>query len=393
MHEVSPAHTCASSPGAESAAEGTAVPRVAILADDLTSAGDGAAPFRAAGFPARIGLADPDDVARAGGVAAFDLDTRGRTAEVAGAVTGAAARAVAGADVIVKTVDSTLRGHLAVEIEAALTASGRTTAVIAPAFPAQRRTTVGGVQLLGGRPVHETAFAHDPVRPVRCADLTVLIPGAVRGGAGARLVLADASSDRDLDELVAAVPDPGKVLWVGSPGLAAALARRLGPGPGSPSPASPPARRRVLVVVGSLHPAGREQAARFAARDTGARVCVTDPAAVERTRRELSGRGCALLHGPEGRTARSVPDTLARAVVALAAHDAFDALVLTGGETARAVLLALGVREMELLGEPEAGIALGLLDSPRRLPVALKAGGFGDPDTLRRLAGLMGSPE
>ncbi|MGW7363483.1 four-carbon acid sugar kinase family protein [Streptomyces sp. NPDC054841] len=398
---------------------GTARPRtVAILADDLTSAGDGAAPFRAAGFPARISLAGPDH-GPATGVTAIDLDTRTGPADVAAALTARAATALSGADVVLKTVDSTLRGHLAAEIGAALTAlaaSGRRTAVIAPAFPAEGRTTVGGVQLLAGRPVHETAFAEDPAHPVRCADLTRLIPGAVRADlvapqertvsrgrtvspgrtvsrllGTAPLVLADAACDEDLDALVAAVPDPGQVLWVGSPGLAAALARRLGPGPGSPAPEGDirSSRPRVLVVVGSLHPAGHEQSARFATRESGALVPVLDPAAVDLAERELAARSRALLHGPDVRTEHSVPQALARAVVALASRDAFDALVLTGGETARTVLLALGARDLDLVDEPEPGIALGLLDHPRRISVALKAGGFGDRDTLRRLTDLI----
>ncbi|MGW2562730.1 four-carbon acid sugar kinase family protein [Streptomyces sp. NPDC001514] len=406
--------------------------RIAILADDLTSAGDGAAPFRAAGFPARIGLAASTDAtepvtavgvtavgASQAGVTAVDLDTRVRPAAYAAERTAAASAMLADADVLLKTVDSTLRGHLAAETAAALAASGRRTAIVAPAFPAEQRTTVGGVQLLAGRPVHDTAFAHDPMHPVRCADLTELFPGAVRVGGPAatvrrslvgaeRIVLADAASDRDLDALVAAVPDPGQVLWVGSPGLAAALARRLGPGPGngqgpgghvpgrgadagrdadalSPAP-------RVLVVVGSLHPAGREQAARFAARGgKDALVPVADPAAVVRAEQALVGRGRALLHGPDARTADSVPLALARAVVELAVRRTFDALVLTGGETARTVLLALGARTVDLVGEPEPGIALGLLDHPLRIPVALKAGGFGDRDTLCRLTDVMTS--
>ncbi|WP_351224711.1 four-carbon acid sugar kinase family protein [Streptomyces sp. NPDC002133] len=388
--------------------------RIAILADDLTSAGDGAAPFRAAGFPARIRLSDEagkpaeepaeatsDATAAATGpgVTAVDLDSRVRPAAHAAERTAAAAAALAGADVLLKTVDSTLRGHLAAETAAALSASGRRTAVIAPAFPAEERTTVGGVQLLAGRPVHDTAFARDPLHPVRCADLTKLFPGAVRAGlaslpAAERLVLADAASDGDLDALVAAVPDPGQVLWVGSPGLAAALARRLGPGPGGLLPAgdAPSPAPRVLVVVGSLHPAGREQAARFAAvGGTAALVPVTDPAAVVRAEQALAGRGRALLQGPEVRTADSVPEALARVVGRLAARQAFDALVLTGGETARTVLLALGARTVDLSGEPEPGIALGLLDRPRRIPVALKAGGFGDRDTLCRLTDLLRS--
>jgi D-threonate/D-erythronate kinase len=80
---------------------------------------------------------------------------------------------------------------------------------------------------------------------------------------------------------------------------------------------------------------------------------------------------------------------LARTTARLAQARAFDALVLTGGETAHAVLLALGVRSIELAAEPEPGIPLGLLGGSHRLPVVIKAGGFGDPDTLVRLRDLL----
>lgn len=50
---------------------------IAILADDLTSAGDGAAPFRRAGHDARILLTAPASVPRhAVGVSAVDLGSR-----------------------------------------------------------------------------------------------------------------------------------------------------------------------------------------------------------------------------------------------------------------------------------------------------------------------------
>ncbi|MGI5170673.1 four-carbon acid sugar kinase family protein [Spirillospora sp. CA-253888] len=379
----------------------TPPPSVAVVADDLTSAGDGAAPFHLAGLPARIslGAADP---APAGAVTAVDCDTRTRTAAAAADRTAQATRRLAAADVLVKTVDSTVRGHLAAEISAALAAGGRTTAVIAPAFPAEGRSTVGGVQHLAGVPVHRTAFARDPGHPVRDADLTRLVPGAVLAEGPARLaelagrtryVVADAGSDRDLDEIVAAVARPRQVLWVGSPGLAEALARRLAPD--REPERTWPARRlprgsRVLTVVGSLHPVSRGQAGRLGALNAGAMVPVTADHAAERVERQLADHGTALLHGPPDRTAEGpVPEALAAVVTRLAGRRAFDALVLTGGETARAVLDALAVSHVRLAGQPEPGVPLGVVESPWRFPVALKAGGFGDLDTLVRLNDLL----
>src|SRR5687767_2869551 len=54
-----------------------------------------------------------------------------------------AARSLASADILYNTVDSTIRGHVGAEITAALAASGRAIAIVAPAFPAGGRTTEG----------------------------------------------------------------------------------------------------------------------------------------------------------------------------------------------------------------------------------------------------------
>ncbi|TDD34248.1 four-carbon acid sugar kinase family protein [Actinomadura sp. KC06] len=370
---------------------------IAIVADDLTSAGDGAAPFRDAGFPAVITFADEP---RRPGVTAVDIDTRTRPVAEAVRLSARATATYADADVLVKTVDSTLRGHLVAEVEAALSASGRRTAVVAPAFPGQGRTTVGGVQHLKGRPVDRTWFARDPVHPVHRADLCELFPGAVLSAQVANLigsvryVVADAVTDRDLDALVAAIPGVEEVLWVGSPGLAAALARRHAPQAPAASPeVVPAAASRLLVVAGSLNPATDRQLTRLGAATGAEPVRVADTGAVERTQRRLARHGTAILCRPRRRvTGAPVPAALARATARLAQDNAFDALVLTGGETARTVLLALGARSIALAGELEPGVPLGLIEGAPgsgRLPVVIKAGGFGDLDTLVRLHDLL----
>jgi uncharacterized protein YgbK (DUF1537 family) len=57
-------------------------------------------------------------------------------------------------------------------------------------------------------------------------------------------------------------------------------------------------------------------------------------------------------------------------------------VVLTGGETAQAVMRALGARRLELDGAPASGLALGRLvvNEEWTLPILTKAGGFGPPE-------------
>ncbi|MGW5424071.1 four-carbon acid sugar kinase family protein [Streptomyces sp. NPDC003943] len=361
---------------------------VAVLADDLTSAADGAAPFRRSGHRARV-LFDPAPVAGDGAadaaevdsVAAVDLGTRIVDEAEAVARTRRAAAAYTRADILLKTVDSTLRGHVAAELRAALAGSGRRAAILAPAFPAEGRTTVAGVQYVRGVRVDASEFARDPAHPVRTADLVRVLPEAVlvepepgrlaelprlagKGG----VFVCSAVSDDDLDAIVAALPRPEGVLWVGSPGLADALARRYTRDPAAPLPELPPVHR-PLAVVGSANPVSRRQLA------------------------ALRPVGAAAVHTPEERAADPAEPLgrLTEEVRERVRAGGADGLVLTGGETAAAVLGALGATGIELYDEPEPGIARGTLHGPGapRLPVLVKAGGFGDDDTLVRLTALL----
>ncbi|MFD7868669.1 four-carbon acid sugar kinase family protein [Streptomyces sp. NPDC059783] len=374
---------------------------IAVLADDLTSAGDGAAPFRRGGRPARIVLSAASEaapVAGGTGVTAVDLGTRLLDEEAAAARAGRAARRFAGSPVLLKTVDSTLRGHVGAEVRAAWAGSGRRAVVLAPAFPAEGRLTLDAVQYVGGVPVHESAYADDPAHPVRCGDLRLLFPGAVHvaperveglpgliGGGG--LFACSAATDADLDRLVAAVPHPEEVLWVGSPGLAQALARRF-PG-GAPAAPRPAPARRPLVVAGSANQVTRLQLEVLHRRaDAAGVVAGDDPGAAVAALRALTTPVLTLRTPDDRRTpgrARALARTLASVAGVLAAEGLVDALVVTGGETAATVLPALGIEGLDLLDEPEPGVARATPHGRTGFTVLIKAGGFGDEETLVRL--------
>lgn len=104
---------------------------IAVLADDLTSALDGAAPFAGRGLSARVVFADMEFADAGTDVVSFDLDSRFLAPAAAEARFRTWGAACAPAQVLYKTLDSTLRGNLAAEARGALAGSGRRTAVVA----------------------------------------------------------------------------------------------------------------------------------------------------------------------------------------------------------------------------------------------------------------------
>jgi 4-hydroxythreonine-4-phosphate dehydrogenase len=247
--------------------------------------------------------------------------------------------------VMFKKIDSLLRGNVQAEIEA-LTGD----VIVAPALPVEGRTVRDGVLHVHGVP-----------QPTP------------------RIALLDADTDEDLDAIVAAAP-PGATL-VGSAGLAAALGRRLG---ATPLPKPHPSGRDLLVAVGTR--AAGEQLARLAA--TGIPVVTADAA---RSESGLLGRRAAAIGGAvplarpaAGRRApvvavRGRADELAAVVASSPPVD----LVLTGGETARRTLDALGVTTLEAIAQIHHGAVQ--CRAPDGRHVTIRPGSFGGPESLVRI--------
>lgn len=292
-------------------------------------------------------------------VVAIDSGSRSASAPSAYARVAEHVAQLASRDVLYKTVDSTLRGHVKVELEAAFAASGRKQLVFAPAFPAAGRTTVDGIQLVHGVPVAETDYGRDPVHPALHSCLLDLVPPTIE-----QVVCLDAWTQNDLDVQVAALPDPEKILWVGSPGLARALARRFVPDTTTRVPFAPSAGD-ILVAIGSANLVSHQQADRLVTE-----IGVT----TLRSPRERARNPSVLL------------DDLASSAANFLRDPRFSSLIATGGDTMEAILEALGVETFEIIGEIEAGFPLGraALGEGRTLLIGMKAGGFGDASTLQR---------
>ncbi|GAA1461856.1 four-carbon acid sugar kinase family protein [Nocardiopsis exhalans] len=382
-------------------------PRVAVIADDLTGAGDTAAQFLHAGWRTELQL-DPADSDSE--VVAVSTDSRALPAERAAEAAAEATLRLraAGADRLYKKVDSTLRGPLRAEIDAVLAAwSPDAVAVVCPAFPANGRTVRDGVLLVDGTEVHRTAVGTDPVTPVAQSRIAALLGAehvritgkdaeadAALLRAAAPVAVVDAETDEDLARVAAAVVALGPdAVPVGSAGLAARLAHTWRPAR-EPEPA--------LIVVTSLHQTTRGQVAELAA-DGATLLEQPDPSDLaDDSAWRAWGEGFldrfdpaaprTALVAPEDRGGGLDPAVVARVFGALAARTAarheLSGFVVTGGDGARALTAALAARAITLTGEVSPGIPIGTLSGgPHNgRAIVTKAGGFGSPTALLEAA-------
>ena len=381
--------------------------RVLIVADDLTGAMDSAGPFAAAGVETWVVAApmqcDPASL-RSASVVSVNTDSRHLpAARAAEKIRETVLHLGAGNfQIVVKKIDSTLRGNVVAETLALLDATGRSGAVVAPAFPAQGRTVAGGVVYVNGTPLTQTGFARDALSPPPLAPLHQVFAQARAGiqarsvaaadafeGDGTRVWIVDAAVDADLVTVVDTIrPRLGSLLLAGSAGLTQALARACFGAAGTTAGASR-VEGTIVFAVGSRAAQSAEQVEALAAEpDTrvlrmpnGRWLNGNIPAA-----RNLVLRATADDAGREG-DAEQVAADMARHAIDVVRRTGAEALVATGGDTAIAILTASGNPALQVLGELMPGIPyarIRLDDSP--LWLVTKAGGFGGRETFRDLA-------
>ena len=354
-----------------------------LLADDLTGACDAAVHFAARRHPTSAAVS-PDCALAGGRVWAVNTQSRdlGRAAIERLMAKASATLPIGPATAIFKKIDSTLRGNAGMETMAAVEAFGCELAVFAPALPALGRVVVGGSLRVTGNAQFKSIELARWLRTQGVAAFAHVGAGAMAGAVadGARLVSLDAACDGDLDLIVAeALALRRRILWAGSAGLAAALARALPAGQAA-IPAAPRVRGPVLFGIGSTHAATMAQREALVAARTIVSMTAAQ-ASAESIAQALAGGSHVWLHIPRGQVAEAtVRALLARAPAA--------ALALSGGDTAWLVCQALGVKRIDLEREILPGIPRGTLRGGEQegLPVATKSGGFGAPDALIQVA-------
>lgn len=153
---------------------------VGIIADDLTGANDTALQFQQRGASTKILLDSECTPKVKAGSEVWALSSESRNVEADEAVLRVE-KAVNtlvenfSFDYFYKKIDSTLRGHIALETLTVLNILEYDAAVIMPAFPQEGRITVGGYHLAKGVPIGRTEIAIDPHSPITESHVPTLL--------------------------------------------------------------------------------------------------------------------------------------------------------------------------------------------------------------------------
>jgi uncharacterized protein YgbK (DUF1537 family) len=298
----------------------------AVIADDLTGACDSAVQFANVGLRTVVSFSLDTHA----DVVAFSTETRNAAPEEAASRLRMMST-LARAKVVFKKIDSTMRGNTAAEVVAALDVFGCNVALVNPAYPAMGRLVERGWLYVTNDPSFEPVHIPTWLPDERC-------------------LCFDAFQQEDIDDHVRTMMNMGRrVLWVGSAGMAAALARHFGNGEPGELPVDRPGP--VLFCIGSTHPVTLEQ-----------------------ERRVIEQRDAIVLRVERG----SLELLQIRP----------SAVFLCGGDTASLACRAFGVRSIELRRELAPGIPAGILRGGLYdgIPVVTKSGGFGAPDDLILIA-------
>ncbi|HEV2578117.1 MAG TPA: four-carbon acid sugar kinase family protein [Acidobacteriaceae bacterium] len=357
-----------------------ACPPLTIVADDLTGACDAAVAFTCRCNPVRVQISR--QATENAGLRAISTESRDLFSEEAvRRLQNIVERLPAGVELF-KKVDSVFRGNTVVEIAAALRHAPCDIAIIAPAYPALGRVVHQGVlKIHDSMGTHSVPIA-DLLAQAGCSLGSLAANESFESLAdsltdcvsiGTRAVLCDASTSTHLTQIVRAARSLGKqIVWIGSGGLAHALAAEL------PTLATqPPKQLRegpTIFFTGSPHPVSRAQVSHL---QQVAQIAEHPSPATHSTQDDL------LVPIELGRT---TANEIRRAV---SSYDPaqIGCLFMTGGDTAHFACRALEIQSLRLLHEFAPGVPVALAEGGPfdGVRIVLKSGGFGAPDLLCRL--------
>nr|WP_042181209.1 four-carbon acid sugar kinase family protein [Kibdelosporangium sp. MJ126-NF4]CEL14886.1 hypothetical protein [Kibdelosporangium sp. MJ126-NF4] len=337
--------------------------RVLVIGDDLTGSNATGALFARFGMRTMTvhGNGTVPDIE----ALVVNLGNRHAAPGDARAAVRATIAAVGDVPLVIKRVDTTLRGNVGAETDAAIAALN-VRALVVPAFPDAGRVTVGGLHLVDGVPLAQTAAGRDALNPVGSSRVaTILRAGTSRSiseipldvveqgvaavaqalRADSEIVVCDATRNAHLRVIAEAAAQVSKVwLSVDSGPFGVRLAAALGIAPGD-EPRPP-----VFAVIGSITAITADQV-QETEQTLGARyVTVTGTESPEEVVREvgdLLGQGLdvvgvrTMAASLDRALAARLPGILAEITRRVLTENRISGLYATGGDIATAITAAL----------------------------------------------------
>ena len=398
-----------------------------IIADDLTGAMDTGHQFAASGYRTTLSTHFADEESDTE-VRIVDTDSRTASPETAYQTVFSVVQDTS-AEIIYKKIDSTLRGNVATEATAVLDSQSSEFAIVAPAFPAHNRTTIGGYHLVDGD-LLGTGSDYDAESPAGTANLLTLfsdtsfpvkhvpidvvtagvdaVVGEFRAAKQADacpFVVCDAIRDSHLATIAAAGQQIGTSAYIGSAGLAGHIRLRN----------DETFNNRILGVVGSTNEQTIEQLSvlpdEYLVKLDATRILehpgIVGREAAQRASETIETTGVAILTSAP--TSQAVDTTIdsghtlgldlgeieerVETALTTAATDCWaeidpNGVFLTGGTTAKNIQRSVGISTIDLTGMTvEPGVPVSKFEAADGSSVHLvtKAGGFGDRETIRHI--------
>ncbi|MDQ0176490.1 uncharacterized protein YgbK (DUF1537 family) [Bacillus chungangensis] len=415
--------------------------KIGMIADDLTGANDAGVQLAKKGLSSTV-LFDyrSNHVQTNSDVLIVDTDSRAKSeAEAYEAVSKAAALLIQGGyGHIYKKVDSTLRGNIAVELAALEQAYQPDLVVFAPAFPKMNRQTIQGHHFVNGTLITETEFGKDPKTPVTESYIPALLQEHIQSDitlidftllqsscdrmmeviiealeSGKKWFVCDSKTEADLEKIAKVFVQLRKrIVWAGSAGLSEYLTQVLKINPVQAREEEHRQINKTLLVSGSLSEVTKNQLA-MVEKMTKAHFIEIDPIELIKDSIQIDhlikdlkahehnehfvlyvassdhNRAAAKAVGQSlGLTETEVSEAISRGLGVIAKSLLYkftrlNGLVLTGGDTAKAVCSQLEITEMQLYSEVEPGLPFGKLQGEKAQYWAItKAGGFGNEQSL-----------
>ena len=420
--------------------EGEAMIKLAVIADDLTGANDTALQFAKRNIKSsvEINFMQMEDIEDKE-VVVVDTDSRDldeylsykRVKDICEKISRYNIKCV------YKKIDSTLRGNLGAEIKAVADVFNPDIVIIAPAYPANQRVTIGGYHLLEGKPIELTEIANAPKTPVKKSYLPSILTEQVNEKIAIldfkllrqktdiiskkiveflqekkRWIVCDIIEEENFITLMDAVSSYKNILWVGSAGLAEYLPYFY-KWKGNKELSMKNRKGSVLVCAGSVSHITQNQVRTLLNQRKINLVKINMVRLLEDKNSELIEKSQiinqlireqknillataqsddevekAIEIGKKYNLSRKdVSEKIATIMAELVKSidvNGLSGMVLTGGDMAVHICRAIGVNSIKIISEIDKGVPLGFIESNKleKLFIVTKAGAFGKPDVF-----------